>query len=410
MILGALNAFKGEDQMRLVNLAVEAADDGIAIADTNNKLLFMNKSYLSLHGYDPEHRDKYLATDWRHLYNEAGQKQINEIVLPTTKLKGRWSGFIPIMRKDGKVFDADASLTLLGDGSVLGVIRDASERTRLQKESDAMREQLFHSARMDAMIRLTGKIAADFHDKLTLIYGNADLIALYLDKSDDDVKEYLKELLNTCRESTDLLEQLMAFSFGRPEAANKSDAAEILTSLIKEMRQDGIEIHTDAELLHRHVILDATRLRDVLKKICDNAAEAGKNLSQNIHVEIKPLQEEGIPFSRDIFCDDLPDKTKSSIIRLRSRENRHYLLSGYIARKQRYVEVKISDGGSGIDPEILPMIFDPYFTTKDIHSHTGLGLAFVHGTMASAKAAIIIETELGRGTDVRLFFPEADME
>lgn len=146
---------RNEDALRLVMLAIEAAQDGIAITDSDNRFLFMNESYLRIHGYDPAERDYFIGRDWREIYNEIGQAQINSIVLPTTILKGAWMGSMRVMRKDGSLFYGDASLTKLADGNILGVMRDVSQRVEAELEQARLKEKIFHTHKIESLLRIS---------------------------------------------------------------------------------------------------------------------------------------------------------------------------------------------------------------------------------------------------------------
>lgn len=385
--------------LRIIKLAVEAADDGIAITDQEHKVLFMNRSFLKIHGYDPFERDSFIGTDWRLMYSEAGREQINSIVIPTTILKGSWCDCIPVLRKDGTLFYGDASLTKLPDGLILGVMRDVTERRKGDLEREELREKLFQSQKMEAISRLTYGIAKDFDVILSNI---TEAVA----------QNKLREVINETKRARDLLEQLMAFSQTRVIKNSSVDIVSLIADLQVEIGAnlpDSIEFVSLIKTRAAFVQTGKIQAMQILKNICMNARDSLEGREGKIAITVMPMDCNLLGLKQEAVVDTAPGKLQALDIRHKRVNNQSFLMVGYIVRNRDYVQVTIADNGYGIPIHVLPSVFDPFFTTKAVGKGAGLGLSSVHGLMMSIGGAIIIETMQDQGTSVHLFFPKADV-
>lgn len=384
--------------LRIIKLAVEAAEDGIAITDQNHKILFMNRSFLKLHGYAPYEREKFIGTDWRLMYNEAGQEQINSTVIPTTILKGSWCNCIPVMRKDGTLFFGDASLTKLPDGLILGVMRDVTERRRSEIERDELREKLFQSQKMEAIGRLTDGIAKDFEIILSNISNAA-------------AQEKMRDVSVEIRRARDLVEQLTAFSQRKIGKSDPVDVSKLLADIREDIEAElpnAIECIVDIKIQTAYIQAGKVHMTQIVKNICQNAREAMHGQGGKIVVTLKPMDKNLFGLRQDMIVDIPPDRAQASSIRHKGVRNRNFLMTGFIVRNKEYVQMTVADSGRGIPPHILTNVFDPFFTTKAVGKGTGLGLSSVHGLMIGGGGAVIIETVEEQGTSVHLFFPRPE--
>ena len=378
---------RNDKLMRIIKLAVEAASDGIAITDDQNKILFMNRAFLKIHGYDPYERDKYINTDWRLLYNGVGQEQINSMVLPTTILKGNWSGSITVMKKDGSLFYGDASLTRLADGLVLGVMRDISDRRRAEMEREELKDRLFQSQKAEAIGRLTTRLTDDFKSILDVVALATD--ALHRDNIDDHMKKAQVSGIETeTRKARDLVDQLQAFSRKKSVKAGKIDVSECVESLGADMSAligRKIVLITDIRISEAFVYSTQEYIYQSLKNICMNAIESLGDHAGKVVLALRDVDPNLYGLRRYIMADEAPDRMKAATVRMKAGQGgKHYLMTGFVVKGRAYVQASVSDTGRGITPDILPNIFDPFFTTKAARKGTGLGLSTAQGTVINA--------------------------
>jgi len=255
-----------------------------------------------------------------------------------------------------------------GEPRVVAVTIDTTAHHRLE-------EQKQHSWRLEAIGQLAGGVAHDFNNVLTAIISSAELLA---SRSDGDA-ELTKLVLEAAHRGADLTRQLLAFSRKRKIVATTFDAHEPIRSTAALLRRTidpkvAVALHLDATRAHVHG--DASILGSALLNLGLNARDAmpggGRLTIATRDVELAPEDCEGTL---------LP------------------------VTPGPHVELRVSDTGQGMPPEVLRRAFEPFFTTKDVGRGTGLGLAVVHGAVADHGGTIAVTSAPGVGTTFRLLLP-----
>jgi len=404
---------KAEDDrlMHMIKLAIEAAEDGIAITDHDNKLLFMNRSFLKIHGYDPYDREQYIGTDWRLLYNSVGQEQINSIVLPTTILKGTWNGSLTVMKRDGVLFYGDASLTRLPNGLTLGVMRDISDRRKAELEREELRDQLFQSQKIEAVGRLTSGIVSDFSQILRTISMAADVF-MAENVAPEAHREYAIKIHEATGKANDLVDQLLSFSHKKNIKAGPVNIAQCVVGIRAALTAaipHNVDYITDIREPDACTFASPGQIEQIITNLSLNAIDAVGRKRGKVAVILKDIDRNLFGLRRHMIVDDVPDKMKSTTVRMKAGQDKYFLMSGFLVKGRDYVQMTVSDSGQGIMPDILPNVFDPFFTTKLSQKGAGLGLSTVQGIVTSGSGAIIIETVPGEGTNIHLFFLKSEV-
>jgi PAS domain S-box-containing protein len=276
------------------------------------------------------------------------------IVRPDGALRTIWS--------DGQVVCDDSGRPY----KVIGAIQDVTERRALE-------DQLRQSQRMESIGRLAGGIAHDFNNLLQVILGNADIAV-----RDPTKQTALIEIKMAAQRAAELTRQLLAFGRRQPFAPTDLDLGELtaeLTPLLRRMLGErvGVEFQRAAELAA--VSADRGQIEQVLINLCINARDAmpeGGQIVIRMHT---------------VICDE------------RFRLRRPW------ANAARYVALSVTDGGSGMEPEVRARALEPFFTTKDAGAGTGLGLAVVYGIVQQHRGEIEIESTPGGGTSVHVYLP-----
>ncbi|MBX3276775.1 MAG: response regulator [Acidobacteria bacterium] len=254
-----------------------------------------------------------------------------------------------------------------------GICSDITERKKLET-------QLQQAQRMEAIGRLAGGVAHDFNNMLTVISGISDLLLLRLEPGHPD-RQSIEQIRKASERATGLTRQLLAFSRQQvlqPKVLNLNGVvAELHAMLQRLIREDIILLETLHPALGR-IKADPGQIEQVIMNLVVNARDA---MTGGGTISIETANRE--------FAD------------LHS-EDRMTIPPG------RYVELAVRDTGCGMDGAVMAQIFEPFFTTKEKGQGTGLGLATVYGIVKQSQGYIGVESELGRGTAFRIYFPRVD--
>jgi PAS domain S-box-containing protein len=269
-------------------------------------------------------------------------------------------------------------------GNIIGMFssgEDITEQKRVEAEQEQLRSQLTQAQKMEAIGTLAGGIAHDFNNILGIILGNAELAM-------DDVPEWnpaqqnLDEVKKACLRAKELVKQILSFSRKSETEQKTLKFAPLVTESINLLRASiptSIEIRQHiASGLHK-IFGDPTQIHQIMINLCNNAAQAMENEGGILELALENIEIDENAASQH------PD-----------------LNSG------PHVHLRVSDTGDGISPETLERVFDPYFTTKDVGSGTGLGLSVVHGIVKSHHGRISVESEIGKGTTFHILFPAVE--
>ncbi|HAA05128.1 MAG TPA: histidine kinase, partial [Syntrophobacteraceae bacterium] len=223
--------------------------------------------------------------------------------------------------------------------------------------------------------------AHDFNNILMAILGNADLALLNLSPA-SPVRQNLEEITRASQRAADLCRQMLAYSGKGRFVVGRYDVSEI----VREMAQMlGISVSKKASLRYSFaaelppVEVDVTQLRQIIMNLITNASEALGDGSGVITITTGVMECDRAYLTATYLDDNLPEGN--------------------------YVYLEVSDTGSGMDAETRSRLFDPFFTTK--FTGRGLGLAAVLGIVRGHKGAIMVYSELGQGTTIKVLLPAA---
>lgn len=316
-------------------------------------------SFLSFDPLDPEVR--YDGETYRTLRREMGEGWILVSLLPQ-------SARLPLTRwQIGATIGVGLSWILLlavAGVSLVGLL--AVRKT--QEERDRLSRRLDEAERLESMGRLAGGVAHDFNNVLTAIIGYASVLEHRLTDQPAE-SELAKRVGLAARRASETIRQLLAFARRSGLQARPLS----LHDLIGEIGQ--LLGHTFSRAIRMEFDLQAER--DVVIGDANHLHQALLNLAIN---------------SRDAMPKGGTIRIATSTDSLRPTER---------------VELRISDTGSGISPEVLPHVFEPFYTTKQGGKGTGLGLASVWGTIQRHGGAITVGSRAGEGTEFVISLPLA---
>ena len=255
---------------------------------------------------------------------------------------------------------------------VLVLIDDVTEHQQLE-------QHIRQAQRLEAMARLAGGIAHDFNNLLTVVRGHSEVLLKTLDE-DDDRREDADAIRIASHRAAELTKQLL--TIGRrqqvePHVLDLHERARELAPVLRRLVGDDVDLRVVISPSAGHVRVDPGDLDQTIMNLIINARDAmpsgGRIMVETRNIEMRP---------------------------------RGASLAGVTAG--RYVLVTVADTGSGMPKNVVEHCFDPFFSTKGRGKGTGLGLALVYSTATRAGGHATVESEVGRGTTFRVWFPEVD--
>lgn len=253
--------------------------------------------------------------------------------------------------------------------------RVAQEVANRQHTEEALRQ----AQKMEAVGQLTGGIAHDFNNLLTIIIGNIDTVLRRLDDSRDPrARRSLENALKGADRAASLTQRLLAFSRLQPLDPKTIDVGRLLAGMSDLLTRSiteaiAIQIHTAPNLWS--VEADPHQLENAVLNLAVNARDA-------------------MPDGGTLTID-------ACNVEIASEDATEPLGAG------AYVRITVTDSGVGMAAETIAKVFDPFFTTKEVGKGTGLGLSMVYGFVKQSGGHILIESQEGEGTSVRLFLERA---
>ncbi|MBT1514372.1 CHASE3 domain-containing protein [Bradyrhizobium sp. SRL28] len=265
----------------------------------------------------------------------------------------------------------------LRDGS--GAISGAALVYHDATASRETEHKLLQSQKLDAIGKLTGGVAHDFNNMLTVITGTTETLVAGL--THEPALQKTAELIDQAAERcSELIQHLLAFARRQPLQPRNVDINATVLDIAKLLRPTlGEQIEVDS-ILEQEVAtahIDASQLANSLLNMAINARDAMPNGG-------KLLLE-----TRNVVLDEA------------------YAQANPDSKPGPYVMLAVSDNGAGMSQEVLDKVFEPFFTTKEVGKGSGLGLSMVYGFVKQSGGHIRIYSEIGHGTTIKLYLPPA---
>ncbi|MBL4801434.1 MAG: PAS domain S-box protein [Emcibacter sp.] len=363
-----------EDKLRILSRAVEQSPASIIITNTDGAIEYVNPKFEDSTGYSAKEvmgkNPRFLSSG--HTSQEEYAALWNNIVSGK-----KWHGEFHNKRKDGSLFWEFTSISCITDKKgttthFLAVNEDITERKKIE-------EHLRRSQKMEAVGELAGGIAHDFNNLLGVIIGNIDLMKRKVEEG-SKLQQHMEKAQNAALRGSSLTQRLLNFAHQRPEIgklANVNKTILNLEDLVGKSMTSKISLETNLADDLWMVELNTGDFEDMLINLSLNARDAMPNGGRLII------------------------ETHNKLIDLNSSDHTEKLEPG------EYVEITVSDTGTGIPKDITTKIFDPFFTTKEKDKGTGLGLAMVYGFIQRTKGRITVYSEVGIGTTFKIHLPRS---
>lgn len=365
------------DLAREWQVTFDAVSDAVWLLDKDSRIIRCNKATLELTGKDME---EIIGKHCLEVFHCTGQPLLDCPVSRMNNSKQKESQELKIgdkwfLIKADPIFDEKGEVS-----GAVHIISDITERKHSEEERCKLELHLHQVQKIESIGRLTGGIAHDFNNLLTPILGYTEILAM-----DDQLVGEHREMVEMIRKAADrakdLTRQLLAF--GRKQVLNLKtiDLGTVIHNFEKLLRRtirENIKIEIVVTDSLGAIKADIGQIEQIILNLAINAQDAMLN-GGNLVITLKNVEM------------DEAYKMKRQEIRLGS-----------------YVCMSVSDTGSGMDKETQSHIFEPFFTTKDIGKGTGLGLAMVYGIVKQHSGFIYVYSELGTGTEFKIYFPRED--
>jgi PAS domain S-box-containing protein len=378
-IRGAVALGRAEQQRREVEdtfgtlySAIEQSADMVLITDSSGVIEYVNPAFEKITGYA---RAEVIGQTPRILKSGEQSPELYRELWAKITAGEVYRGVLVNRKKTGESFVVEKTITPVRNaaGSVTHFIsndRDISERRRLEAA-------LFQAQKMDAIGLLAGGVAHDFNNLLLVISSYAELMQDSIGP-EHHLHRNVQEILSASRRAADLTRQLLAFGRKQTQTLqilNLNTVLRDISRMLPRLIGEDVELTIAPEADLGKVKLDPVQLEQIVMNLAANARDAmpaGGKLTIATH---------------NVELDDAYVQTRT------------------VVPPGQYVLLEVSDSGQGIDPEHLPHIFEPFYTTKEKGKGTGLGLATVYGIVKQSGGFIWVYSEPGMGTTFRHLFP-----
>ncbi|HYH81706.1 MAG TPA: PAS domain S-box protein [Longimicrobium sp.] len=367
------------DRERHFRSLIENAHDIITVLEGDGDVRFVSPSVERILGYDRR------ALNGVYLFELVHPDDVPAVLEVFDRaIRGPGEPHLlefRIRHADGSYRTLEAiGTSLLHDPAVAGIVvnsRDVTERRQAEEALRLSQQQLLQAQKMDAVGRLAGGVAHDFNNLLTAIRGNAELL-LFDIPAGDPRREDVEEIRKAADRAAALTRQLLAFSRRQvlqPRVLDLNGVVQEMERMLRRLIGEDVELVTRLAHGLGQVRADPGQIEQVVLNLAVNARDA-------------------MPGGGRMIVETADEELDEELKRAHP-----YVVPG------RYVMLRVTDTGQGMDPETRERAFEPFFTTKPAGRGTGLGLSTVYGIVKQSGGFIWIDSELGRGTRVRIYLP-----
>lgn len=369
------------EREELLNKSQEMASIGSFVWDMITNKITWSRNMYKIYGYDEESFTGDLFEISNQLIHPDDDERANKEISETIEKTSAWDSEFRIIRPDGKerIIRSKGEVERDADGKQIrcyGINQDVTEKKEMES-------QLQHAKKIESIGTLAGGIAHDFNNILSPIMLHAEMAMAEL-PPDDPLQQCMKEIFTAGERARNLVKQILTVARKRSEKRTVLKLSFIINEAFNFLRSTipaTIDIQYNIRSEKDTVLADPTQLNQIIMNLCTNAAHA--------------MREKGGLL--EIILDNE---------NLSSREAKRF----FNLKQGKYVKLSIRDNGTGMSPDILGRIFEPYYTTKRAGEGTGLGLATVHGIVQNYGGDITVESTVGKGTAFHVYLPLVDAE
>ncbi len=366
---------KAEQEQRLLEAAVNSAAECITVLNQEGLIEYVNPAFEAQTGYS---RDEVVGRNLHFLDSDAQGEAFYEHLSRVIQEKGVWRGRLTRKGKSGAVFYQAATVSPIVNetGEITHYIIVGRDITHELK----MEEQLQQARMLQALGVFAGGVAHDLNNTLAIILGRSE-IALQLLDENHPIRQYLEVITRNGNRSVELIKRLLTFARQKTGVSGPLYAVPLLQAQLERLRaglpgnirvKDRIDLECDV------ITVDPASFESMVDGLVDNARRA--------------MQPDGGDL--DISLENVRIETKKNV-------------ATGILEPGRYVLLRVSDTGCGMDAKVRRRIFEPFYTTRNMEEGVGLALSEVYGNVLEAGGQIDVESAPAHGTRMNVYWPRA---
>ncbi|WP_160012401.1 PAS domain-containing sensor histidine kinase [Rhizobium sp. 18055] len=352
---------------------LDTVPDAMVVIDQKGTVMSFSKAAEQLFGMVAEQIcGKNVSNLMPNPYRDAHDGYIDHYLDTGEKRIIGYGRVVTGQRADGSNFPMELHVgeaTANGERIFTGFVRDLTSRLKIE-------EDLRQAQKMEAVGQLTGGLAHDFNNLLTVISGNLEMVEDKL--PDGSLRDMLREAQDAAADGAKLTGQLLAFGRRQPLSPKEVELGGLVTSfsdLLRRTLGEDIKLTTVITGSHFEALVDGSQLQNAILNIALNARDA-------------------MPKGGSLT-------TEVSRVRLDADYAKMYPE----VRSGHFILISMTDTGCGMTEEVKKRAIEPFFTTKDVGSGTGLGLSMVYGFVKQSGGHLQIYSELRHGTTIRIYLP-----
>ena len=341
----------------------------------NGDIVDVNPAAVSFYGWTHKELTAKSLYDINTWSTEALEKEIADAV------KEKLNHFIfKHQIADGSIREVEvysSPIEIGGKSLLYSMIYDITQRLQTEREKEKLHRMLIQAQKMESFGQLAGGIAHDFNNLLSSILGFTEL-ALGQVSKDSDIEDDLQEVYAAGKRAKELVSQILSFARQSDETIipiRISPIAKEVLKLIQSSTPSTIEIKQEINS-DSYVLGNSIQIHQVIMNLCSNAVHAMEKDGGILKIGLNEVNA-----SHDIN------------------------VLGKTLKADNYIELTVSDTGTGIAQENIEAIFEPYFTTKPLGEGTGMGLALVYGILERYNGGITVNSQLSKGTTFHIYLP-----
>jgi PAS domain S-box-containing protein len=348
---------QAENAVRRLAAAVDQAAEAVVVTDREGTIEYVNPAFERITGYG---HDEVLGKNPRILNSGRQDDTFYGVLWATIRGRKVWSGHLVNRRRDGSLYEEEATISpVVGeDGSIVNFVAVKRDVTAEQ----ALRQQLAHAQKLEAVGRLAGGIAHDFNNLLQAVLSQIAVLGLRL-RGVPGAPKPIEELDQLVRRGAALTRQLLLFSRGEAPSRVPADLNDLVrggATLVRRVVRENVAIVTELSDGPLPVLADRSQCDQLLMNLVVNASDA------------------------------MPS---GGTLTLRTGGD------------EAGVWLSVADTGCGISDAVREHLFEPFFTTKAVGHGTGLGLSVVHGIVTAHGGTVTMSSREGTGTTFTVRFP-----